>query len=195
MHHTVWKKDISYCRLATAKSFHSGDWIIDTRNLLLFPRKSTRIILLVWQRQLLSCTSGSIQMHPLPIQHLCNLRVMTCRNKRRNGKKMNVAFIWLSACWNTIMSSIAPAQRSKGTTLSKIWRNDFILCTRCTNGRLCCVFVMDRVLEWNCRFNFGRIGYRSDLSRVQCFVPSFPANTTKSEFVKWFQGLGEYWLE
>mmetsp|Transcript_13200 Transcript_13200/g.23906 ORF Transcript_13200/g.23906 Transcript_13200/m.23906 type:complete len:125 (-) Transcript_13200:375-749(-) len=42
-------------------------------------------------------------------------------------------------------------QGSKGTTLSKIWRNWInnrvgYLCARCTNGRLCCFFVTDRVL-------------------------------------------------
>mmetsp|Transcript_13200 Transcript_13200/g.23908 ORF Transcript_13200/g.23908 Transcript_13200/m.23908 type:complete len:89 (-) Transcript_13200:509-775(-) len=46
-------------------------------------------------------------MHPFPIQHTCNPRVMTCR-KGRNGNETNVAFILLPACWNTIMSSIAP---------------------------------------------------------------------------------------
>jgi hypothetical protein len=61
----------------------------------------------LYSGQLLSWKSGSIRMHPFPIQHVCNLRVMTCR-KGPNGNETNVAFILLPACWNTIMSSIAP---------------------------------------------------------------------------------------
>jgi hypothetical protein len=140
------------------------------------------------------------------IPGICNPRVMTCR-KGPNGNEMNVAFILLPACWNTIMSSIAPlahpmTKARKGTTISKISRNGIVyrdgyLCARCTNDRLCCIFCDGSSLrgihrrEWNCRSNFGRIGYQIYQEYNVSFVPSFPANTTKSEFVKWFQGLGE----
>jgi hypothetical protein len=89
------------------------------------------------------------------IPGICNPRVMTCR-KGPNGNEMNVAFILLPACWNTIMSSIAPlahpmTKARKGTTISKISRNGIVyrdgyLCARCTNDRLCCIFVTDRIL-------------------------------------------------
>ncbi len=138
-------------------------------------------------------------MHPLPIQHVCNLRVMTCR-KGPNGNETNVAFILLPGCWNTIMSSIAPlappmAKARKGTTLSKISRNGIVyrdegyyLCARCTNDRLCCDFVTDRVLVESTGENGTAVLIFAELD-IQfiksTMFRSLISNTTKSEFLQY----------
>jgi hypothetical protein len=85
-------------------------------------------------------------------------------------------------------------QGSKGTTLSKMWRNGIVyrdgyyLCARCTNDRLCCIFVTDRILVESTGENGTAVLIFAELD-IQfiksTMFRSLISNATKSEFLQY----------
>jgi hypothetical protein len=86
------------------------------------------------------------------------------------------------------------AKARKGTTLSKMWRNGIVyrdgynLCARCTNDRLCCIFVTDRILVESTGENGTAVLIFAELD-IQfiksTMFRSLISNATKSEFLQY----------